>query len=175
MRQFLHTSRSAENEVLSLLQSIFSTELIASSNQIWLVSPWLSDIDILDNRTGAFRTINPSWDFTWISLSRLLVTLMERGSRVSIVTRNAGIPFVNRIKAQARKDLYENRLAVFYKETLHAKGLLTDRCCLSGSMNFTFNGVLRLDEMLQFQIEIDQVAALSLAFYEEYGSDLKCP
>ena len=48
-REIVRRSRYARNEVRELLQSIFVSELLRPSKEIWLVSPWLSDIEVVDD------------------------------------------------------------------------------------------------------------------------------
>jgi phosphatidylserine/phosphatidylglycerophosphate/cardiolipin synthase-like enzyme len=172
VRQFFHTSRQAQNQVLALLQSVFAAELIAPSGQIWLVSPWLSDVAILDNRSGTFRALKPSWENRMLRLSELLTELVRRGSRIVVITRPHSTQVVEAVRSQLTKERDRQRFVWRYSETLHAKGLLTDDCCLSGSMNFTHNGVLRLEEMLSYQTQHSVIAQLRLDFGNEYGVEL---
>jgi|SRR5690554_2101610 len=168
MRQFLRSSRQAQNQVLALLQSVFAAELIAPNKQIWLVSPWLSDIAILDNRSGGFRACKPSWENRMIHLSELLTESVRRGTRVVIVTRPNQTQVIETIRSKLTDDQAQQRFEWRYSNTLHAKGLLTDDCCLTGSMNFTHNGLLRLEEMLTYHTEKPKIAETRLEFGKEY-------
>jgi hypothetical protein len=55
------------------------------------------------------------------------------------------------------------------RNDLHAKGIVGDRYCLTGSMNLTYNGVDRLTEMLMFQTDLARVEEVRIAFRSEYG------
>jgi hypothetical protein len=110
------------------------------------------------------------WDCRWIRLSEVLGELIYQGSKLTVVTREDGKPFVDRLESRLDQDVRGARLRVVYRNNLHTKGFLTDYCCLSGSMNFTHNGILRLEEMLTYQAEQERVSELALAFAEEYGS-----
>ncbi len=37
------------------------TGLFMAPERIWLVSPWVSDFPVLDNKTGDWDSLNPSW------------------------------------------------------------------------------------------------------------------
>ena len=42
----------SSTEAASLLANLFAAELVSPSECIWLVSPWISDIQILDNEAA---------------------------------------------------------------------------------------------------------------------------
>src|SRR5689334_23801467 len=86
-RQFLQTAVDSRNSVRELLQIVFASELLAPSRCLWIVSPWLRDIPVLDNRTGAFAAIGAELPRSEVRLSRVLLSLIERGTRVVIATR----------------------------------------------------------------------------------------
>ena len=46
-RQIIRSSSTSNAEIRELLQGIFTAELLCPSKQLWLVSPWLSDIELL--------------------------------------------------------------------------------------------------------------------------------
>ena len=64
------------------LQSLFVAELIRPSRRLWISSPWISDVEIVDNRARQFGTLCPDWPATRIRLTRVL----ESGIRVDFRT-----------------------------------------------------------------------------------------
>ena len=42
-------SRFGSRHVADLLQAIFAAEILRPSARMWIVSPWISDIPVLDN------------------------------------------------------------------------------------------------------------------------------
>src|SRR4051794_28310493 len=80
-------SRSGDRQLSDLLQLTFGAELLMPSRCIWLVSPWITDVPIIDNRSNAFTTIQPRWPRTEIRLARVIEALAERGATVRIATR----------------------------------------------------------------------------------------
>jgi phosphatidylserine/phosphatidylglycerophosphate/cardiolipin synthase-like enzyme len=150
-----------------ILHVIFSAELVSPSRCIWIVSPWLRDIPILDNSTGAYISICPELPQTQISLSKVIAELMNRGTQVVIATRpdTGNRQVLDGIPIETRSD----QLVFHERAELHAKGIVGDRFALSGSMNLTFNGLERLTEIVSYQTDRNEVEALRLTFKAEYG------
>ena len=169
-RQFLQTARSARNGPRELLQTIFVSELFSPSRCLWIVSPWLRDVPVVDNSAGAFVSLVPDLPRTFVRLSHILRELIGRGTAVVVATRKeAG----NRQLPDALGALGTDAAATFReRDVLHAKGLVGDGYSLIGSMNFTYNGVERLDEMLVFDTDRAKVEELRLTFHNEYGGVL---
>ena len=44
-------------QVTDLLQTIFASEIVAPSSRLWIVSPWISDIPVVDNRANSFTSL----------------------------------------------------------------------------------------------------------------------
>ena len=171
-RVILRTGSAARHEIRDLLSGLLAAELLAPSRRIFLVSPWLSDIDLLDNRTAAFRGIGPGWARRELRLFDVLAELAKRGCELVVATRppERGI---DQVEASLRRALGDGpaakRLHYETRPLLHTKGLLGDDYCLSGSMNFTRNGVDHLDEMVTYTTDPSQVGHLRLEFTQEYG------
>lgn len=166
-RQFLQSAADARNSARELLQLIFASELLMPSRCLWIVSPWLRDIPVLDNSTGSFIFLCPDFPRTEIRLSRVLRELVDRGTTLVIATRaDAG----NRQVIDGLQSPDGSNRVIFHERSeLHAKGIVGDRYSLIGSMNLTYNGLERLTEMLVFQTERGSVEQLRLAFRREYG------
>lgn len=150
-----------------ILQLIFSAELVSPSRCVWIVSPWLRDIPILDNSTGAYISVCPEFPQTQIALSKVVAVLINRGTQVVIATRPDGgnRQVLDGVALETRSD----QLVFHERAELHAKGIVGDRFALSGSMNLTFNGLERLTEMVSYQTDRNEVEALRLTFRGEYG------
>ncbi|HET8658048.1 MAG TPA: phospholipase D-like domain-containing protein DpdK [Micromonosporaceae bacterium] len=161
-----HT-RTTEN-LRALLQAIFVSELLVPSGEIWLVSPWISDIAVINNVDGAFTALEPSWGARELRLSEILARLALRGTRVFVETRpdERNRRFLQRLQAQVRTPT----LHVRRSEVLHEKGLLGDHFLLNGSMNFTYNGIQLLDEWVRFDTDTQAIAEARLAFRARWES-----
>ena len=81
----IYSQRSADLPA-DLLQSLFLAELLFPSCRVWISSPWITDVDLIDNRSRQFGTLVPHWPSTPIRLSEVLEELLERGSEIVIIT-----------------------------------------------------------------------------------------
>jgi hypothetical protein len=150
-------------QVADVLQALFVGELLSPSRDVWVVSPWLSDIPVLDNRGGEFAVLLPGASSRTLSLVDVLVTLAERGTRLHVVTRQdpSNQPVLQRLRA-ARALLPAIDISI--RERIHEKGLLTSRLYLEGSMNFTHAGRERNEEGLSVNSDRDYVASMHVDF-----------
>ena len=166
-RQFLQSASDARNAVRELLQMIFAAELLAPSRSLWLVSPWIRDIPILDNTTGSFLALCPDFPLTEVRLSLVLRQLLARGSQLVIAARPD--PGNTQVYDSLRGIGSDDGLIFLERSELHAKGIVGGAFSLIGSMNLTYNGLDRLTEMLIFETNRPAVDQLRLSFRREYG------
>jgi hypothetical protein len=140
-------TRKGDPALRAVLQSLLVTELIAHSQKLFLISPWISDIPILDNRAGQYRSLVPEWELAQIRFSKVLTELADRGTKLIIASRPSDSnPFFKDL-VQACSHLEKDRVTISYSDELHEKGLLTDRFYFAGSFNFTLNGIEVLEEV----------------------------
>ena len=147
--------------IKELLQSMFIGELLQAGQEIWLVSPWISNVVLIDNRTGNFDTLNPEWGRKEIRLVEVLLAFMLRGCKVNIFTREdepSNIPFINGLKEVAHQNFVDSLLNIKLSDKLHTKGLLLSKSLLMGSMNLTYNGLEMNDEWIQFSIDPEDIS-----------------
>lgn len=155
MRNRVIKSRARSNsvELAECLNSLLSLELLSPSKELYLISPWVSDIPIVSNQLGQLRAVLPEAEKRGIRLAEVLSILSTRGTDVRIICLPNGGEYT---------EFFLGRLApgVRYKEsaTLHEKGLLSSRFYLRGSMNFTYNGVAQHDESVELTNDREQVA-----------------
>jgi phosphatidylserine/phosphatidylglycerophosphate/cardiolipin synthase-like enzyme len=169
-QRIIHTRASAR-QVPDLLQAIFVAELVSPSRCLWLVSPWISDIPVIDNRTNAFLALDPLWTRLQISLSQILTRLLELGTMVHVATRpdTRNRSFLDRIRRAA--DPEGLPLRIHEREELHEKGILGDGFYLSGSMNLTFSGISLNEEAVHYTIEPATVAENRVIFLSRWGGE----
>jgi hypothetical protein len=154
-----------------LLQSMFVGELLQTGQDIWLVSPWISDVPLIDNRTGNFDSLYPEWGKKDIRLKEILLTFMSKGCRVNIVCRPnepSNIPFINRLKEIVNQNFLDEFLNIKYQSKEHTKGILLSNSLLTGSMNITWNGLKINGESIQFSIDPEEIARTRIEFSSEY-------
>lgn len=168
--RFIHTAHT-QWEIKDLLQTIFITELIRPSRCIWIVSPWISDIAVIENRANQCSTIEPDWARKRIVLTDVLTKLAELGTVIRIATNSDqhNDRFISELK---RKSAQYNEKIFFTERTiLHSKGILGDYYYLSGSMNFTQNGITLNEESLQYITDKSMVSENRVTFADSWGDE----
>ena len=142
--------------------------LILSPTEVWLVTPWISDFDLLDNRAGVWNAVEPAWGERQLSFSDLLIRGIESGCKLNLVStediRNEA--FINRLRTAVLDKVDFN---LVFSNDLHVKGLLTKDFFLSGSMNFTYSGAHKNEEQIQLSSRTDTILEAKLEFENQYG------
>ncbi|MBB1033605.1 phosphatidylserine/phosphatidylglycerophosphate/cardiolipin synthase family protein [Dietzia sp. CQ4] len=139
MRRVTTAGRGQTRILTDLMQNLLVTELLVPSRQLWVLSPWISDIDVIDNTAGQFQTILPGLPSRRIRLTEVLIELADRGCDVRVLTRDADSNSVA-LRRLENVGLHGSRPTVRIHPTVHDKGILGDRFHLQGSMNFTHFG-----------------------------------
>lgn len=153
----LHTAGSALVPA-DFLQSIFVVELLMPSTRLWISSPWISDVELIDNSGRQFSFLSPIWPADRIRLSTFARTLLDRGGRLAIVTNESrhNDEFIERLDELQGE--FGSGLSLARVATLHEKGIVGDRFALDGSMNLTYNGVYVNEEYLIYRTDPAAVA-----------------
>jgi hypothetical protein len=141
--------------------------LILSPDDLWLVSPWLSDFDLLDNRAGNWDYVQPAWGSRLIRFSEMLAAAVESGCNLKCVTiRDDMNP---RFFYQLERQLsVGSSITKIEADRLHTKGFLCSSFFLAGSMNFTYSGTHRNDERVDLIMDQDAIADAKLEFESRY-------
>lgn len=155
-------------EVSDILQSVLVAELLCPSASLWLVSPWISDIPVIDNREGAMSSLGPDWAHRSILLSEVLPLILDAETRVTVVLRGGVDNVTFQIRLQELAATHPRHLRVIETPDVHEKGLVTDHAVVGGSMNFTFSGRSRNLEHVVFDTNMDRVNQLQLELSQEY-------
>jgi hypothetical protein len=159
-------------EAADLLAGLFSAELCRPSACLWLVSPWISDIELIDNSTGGFDLL-ARHGRRRIRLAEVLVTLATEGTHVVIgtTTDDHNRRFLQRFRTLAEDLRVADKLTISIDTTdnLHTKALTADEFALSGSMNITFNGIQIREELIDLRTDAPYVAEARMAAFERFG------
>jgi len=145
-------ARSSSVQLTDVLGSLVALELMSPSETIYLISPWISDMPLIDNRFGQMRAILSGMGKTRLGLVHVLTTLAERGSQVRVMYR-AHIPQTTQFLR--RLPPIVNHRAI---DHLHEKGFICNHFYVRGSMNFTYSGVNVNEESIELTTEPEQVA-----------------
>lgn len=151
------------------LQSIFICEMLVPSNPLWIVSPWISDVELLDNSARQFSTLEPDWPVGPIRLLEIIAAMLERGGSVRILANEDphNREFASRLQHLVER--YPKQLELRHEGTLHAKGIIGERFAVEGSMNLTYSGVYRNDEHLTYRTDPRQVQERRLTLSRLWG------
>ncbi len=170
-RRIFKSQNTGVETLRELLQMMFVSELLILSSEVWIVSPWVGNVSLIDNRAGEFDTLNPEWSRKEVRLIETLVALMTREVRVVIVTRDIenNKAFLEAVEYASREQGLESRLRIIKKKELHTKGILLSRSLLMGSMNLTYSGIEINDESIQYSIDREDIAKTRIEFLEYLG------
>ena len=154
------------------LQSLFISELIRPSSRIWISSPWINDIDLIDNTARQFGALVPSWPASWIRLSDVLGALLDRGAEIVIIANYdpRNIEFLSRMESLG--EVHLRRVHIIQTADVHEKGILSDNFTLDGSMNFTYRGVNINQEYLGYRCDPQIVHQRRLVLEERWRRQL---
>jgi len=138
-------------------------------DEIWLVSAWITDFDLIDNRSGNWSIVHPEWGARILRFSEILKDLIKTGTKIKIVTNNDPInsAFLKRLEGADRS--LGPGLAYTQSEVLHLKGLLSSHYFLMGSMNFTYSGTNKKDEQVTLTNNPNILGETRLEYEERYG------
>jgi hypothetical protein len=178
-RQIFKSAATCREEVRDLIQLLFACELISPSRCLWIVSPWITDLEVIDNRDGAFSALEPTWGARPIRLTEVLARLADQGTVIRVgmrpVSKERANADVARKLAALNERLDPERVQVTEREELHTKGLLGDDYFLAGSMNFTRSGVEVWDERVELQTSRIDVMQAMLEMHGSYPGVLPPP
>ncbi len=150
--------------------------LIISPEDFILVSPWVSDFELLDNRSGNWNNIEPAWGTRHIKFSEIIIRAMHSGCNFTLVTNydEMNLTFIQKLKnASPDTDIFKYKqteiLNLKKSDKVHIKGLLASKFFLAGSMNFTYSGTHINEEQVQLNIDSDTIIEAQLEFKDTYG------
>ena len=168
-QRFIHRTSGRPHRLIGeALQNLIVSELLAPGRRILIVSPWISDVPLIDNRRGSFTALNSTWGSAIIRLSAVLRMVLEQQTEVYLATgpdprANA---FVHRLREDAKRDgtthLLEVRQTIPDPNVLdHQKAIAGDDWIVHGSMNLTYRGVELNGELVTVSTDPPHVAAVT--------------
>ena len=173
MRRITTPGQGHTRVLNDLMQNLLVTELLVPSGQLWVLSPWISDISVIDNTAGQFKTILPGLPSRNIRFTEVLIELARRGSDVRVLTRDVDSNVVARQRLENVGRLGAKPTVRIHPH-LHDKGILGDRFHLQGSMNFTYFGQAVNAEGVTLTRDPHEIAESRIAYnalYEGGGHD----
>ena len=166
-RRIFKSVATSQNLVRELLQMMVLGEIIAPGGQrAWLVSPWISNVVLFDNRAAGFTSVNPEWGAREVRLIEVAIHLMARGTDLGVATsfdlHNDG--FLESLRDGAAEAGVADKLTLVRREHLHVKGILLKRGLLTGSMNLTYRGLELNEETVVYDTTPRTIAEARLNF-----------
>ena len=145
-----------------VLTAVLLAELITPSPEIWLVSAWISDVPAVDNSRGDYDSLIADASARVYQLSEILGILAKQGARLTVVTRDVieNESFLARLDRAAIPE----RPRVIRSPDAHEKTFCGSNWLLSGSMNFTVNGMTVNDEVVTYKLDRTAAAQARIDF-----------
>ena len=170
-RSLRTTAFASREELADALQCVFVSEVLAPSTPLWIVTPWISDVPIIDNRAGRFAGLIPALPQRWIRLGEILEQQLIRGGSLVVACRpnDHNRSFTDQLQRRIREIGREQRVRFRLSAELHEKGILAEKILLSGSMNLTYNGLRILEEVVHLTDESDAVARARASYQDRWG------
>ncbi|MDP1692153.1 MAG: phospholipase D-like domain-containing protein DpdK [Burkholderiaceae bacterium] len=165
-RQIFKSATTAPTAALDALAMVLAQELQVPSEIVYLMTPWISNIVVFDNRMGQFEGLNPEWTRREIRLVDVLVAIASNNTRLVVRVRplEHNHPFRSKLLAALDEAGLRDRCDWTESSVLHTKSLLTNHVLISGSMNFTESGIRFNDESLTLSFDAGQIAQARMEF-----------
>lgn len=153
-----------------IIRTALLAQLAAPAGTLWLVSGWISDVVLVDNSDGAYDYLLGDSAPTQCRLADLLLMIAEAGCTVHVVTRpdQANQNFLDRLGARAEDT---PSLHITPDPKVHEKTLCGPDWIITGSMNFTRNGLTNNKEQIRYGTDMAQVAQAHKDFEDEWGDN----
>jgi hypothetical protein len=147
----MRTSPVTGIRIDSVLSAVLLAELLTPSSEIWLVSAWISDVPAVDNSRGDYDSLFGDAVARVYQLSEILGLITERGAQLAVVTRD--VPENDSFLTRLGRVAVPERLYVIRSPDAHEKTFCGSDWLLSGSMNFTINGMTVNDEAVTYRLD----------------------
>ncbi|CAM2923512.1 phospholipase D-like domain-containing protein DpdK [Saccharomonospora xinjiangensis] len=154
----------------TVLADALLSELVAPGPVLWLVSAWISNVEVLDNTLGEFSAVLGDEQIGRYRLADVLARIVRIGGRVRVVTRPTphNQLFVDQVRTLVSTDA---DLAVIFDSVEHEKTMCGRDWMISGSMNFTASGIGTNEEAIRYVVDVAEVAQARLDFKARWGED----
>ena len=180
MRRIVHSAGRSRGALSDLLQHLMVAELVAPGRRFVVVSPWITDVPVIDNRSGRFSSLDPRWGASAVRISAVLRSMLLAGTDVYLACRpgKAEDRFVDRLTSLAVADGSRSNLTIARRDDIftanrrHEKALIADGWAIQGSMNITHSGVELNGELVTVTAAPEDVAGLAaelMGLFQETG------
>lgn len=165
MNDWRRTIRTTPRKSLRLddgLATVFAGELLDPSRDLWIVSPWVSDVAVLDNSDQDFDVLLADGYLGPVAFTAVLGRLAEFGSQLHLAVKpdEHNRDFVDRLSRRVPA----GQLDVHLDADVHEKTLCGSNWVVSGSMNFTWRGFEVNEESIVYAVDQELAAQSRLDF-----------
>ncbi|MFC4034624.1 phospholipase D-like domain-containing protein DpdK [Streptomyces polygonati] len=150
MERKIRTGEHTGVKVDSVLAAAMLAALIAPDNHLWLVSPWITDVQVLDNSDGAYDSLFGGTPPQSYRLSETLNRIAANGTRVHVVTR--AVPHNDDFLRRLHRTSSDIEIHIDEDLNIHEKTLCAGEWIIDGSMNFTIRGMAKNDESVTYKV-----------------------
>lgn len=164
----IRTSGSTGVRIDGILTTVLLAELMMPSRHLWLVSPWIGNVDVIDNRAAAYDSVFVDPSSRVYAFAEVLARITQSGGHLSLVTRPDPFNeiFLDRLGRQAVPE----RMQVICAEDVHEKTLCGDDWLMTGSMNFTYRGMSINDEIVSYRVDAGLAGTARIDFGRRFGN-----
>lgn len=136
--------------ISDILASALIAELVSPGEQLWLVTGWVSDITVIDNSCDEFTSVLRGDRPAMLTLSQVLLRLACAGTQVHVAVNESehNHSFIDRMKRSEAPNVF-----TYHGADLHEKILCGWNWVMTGSMNFTWNGLSTNEEAIHYRID----------------------
>jgi hypothetical protein len=152
----------------TILADALLSEVVNPGPVVWVVSAWISNVEVLDNTQGAFDDLLGDEGISRYRLADVLARIARAGSLVRIVTRPTphNQLFVDQLRIAAGAN---NTMSIVFDPVEHEKTVCGLDWMLSGSMNFTVSGIGVNEEYVRYVVDDAEIAQARLDFAARWG------
>ncbi|MCS0674472.1 phospholipase D-like domain-containing protein DpdK [Cytobacillus firmus] len=149
------------------LVSLFVAEAMNPSKELYLISPFLSNSPLIENKHNQYTDVFPLIKSKTIYLSDILTTFAWKGMSVRIICDNE--------REETKPLIHALRDHVEFRklEQNHDKGLVTSNVYIHGSMNFTYSGIYLNKESLRTTNVSSDINEAIIAFRQRWEESEK--
>lgn len=168
LERVVRTGRTTGLRIDNVLTTVLVAELVSPSRLLWLVSPWISDVNAIDNTTGGYDSVFVEASNRMYQLSEVLALLTHSGAALNVVSRSDAHndTFLERLRRLAKAE----NLSVVQDDDVHEKTFCGDDWLLTGSMNLTVRGMQINDEAVTYKISTQAAATTRLDLRRRFGA-----
>lgn len=134
-----------------VLSGVLASELLNPSKELWLVSGWITDVPVIDNRGGEFDALFTGDAPAEIRFSKVLAQLVRSGTGLRLALRTD--PHNEAFLARLTQECGSDEFLRFESVDLHEKTMCGEDWVMQGSMNFTWRGLNVNEENIQLRID----------------------